>query len=81
MALTWDDITWLEPGFEIPRRSQEEDAKRWDVWADMTGTPWAEKSRFPFAVIATMEGTTAHFMIQRLYEIHGDTIRYGIVRF
>lgn len=81
MAITRDEITWMEPGFEIPERSAEEDAKRWDVWADMTGTEWARKNRFPLAALGTFEGTTAHFTIQRLYEIHGDAVRYGIVKF
>jgi hypothetical protein len=80
MALGRDEITWLEPGFEIPQRSAEEDAKVWGVWADMTGTEWAKDNRFPLAVIATMHGTSAFFMVERLYEIHGDGIRYGLIQ-
>jgi hypothetical protein len=78
MAITRDDIIWLEPGFNTPQRTADEDAKRWDIWADMTGTPWERRNHFPFALVATMQGTEAHFLVERLYELNGDKVRYGL---
>jgi len=78
MAITKDDITWLEPGFKTPQRSVDEDAKRWEVWADMSGTPWEEKNHFPLASLGEHQGTSAYFLAERMYEIYGTKVRIGI---
>jgi hypothetical protein len=81
--ITWplldDDYTWLSPGFSIPARTAAEDAKSWSVWADMSHTKWAEENRgFPLACLGRFQGTSAHFLVERMYEIYGDKVRLGI---
>jgi hypothetical protein len=78
MAITENDINWLEPGFIKPQRTADEDAKRWTVWADRRGTEWAERNGVPFAALGEFQGTDAHFLIDRLYGIYGNGTRLGI---
>lgn len=78
MLLTKEDITWLEPGFAKPQRTMAEDARVYEVWADMTGTEWAKRNGFPFALVAFMNGIEAHVLVERLYEINGAAVTYGV---
>lgn len=75
------EVTWLKEGFEIPQRTSEGDAQVWEVWADVRGTSWERRNRFPYALVEHGHGEhQVYNMAQRLYAIYGASIPLGVRR-
>lgn len=74
-------IVWLDPKGEVPQRTAEGDAQSWEVWVDMTGTPWSEHTHFPYALLCGGMGEfEAHTTAQRMYELYGTERKPGVRR-